>query len=104
MSRRPGIGRNYFEENKEKIYELDEIINAKGKSVKPPHYYDRLMQEENPELMTKIKRNREEILNNRLEVKMSQTALTLQEQLEIEKTTAEELFKKTQKKGKFINV
>ena len=66
MSRRPGIGQKYFEENYQKIYECDEIIiqkkNKKGKieaqSVRPARYYDKLYDQLNPENMAIIKEAR----------------------------------------------
>lgn len=45
MSRRPGIAREYYDENSEKIYRYDELIisNSDGVArVKPVKYYDRL--------------------------------------------------------------
>lgn len=40
MSRRPGIGSRYLDENFEHIYEYDEIIIDNGKHMKPPKYFD----------------------------------------------------------------
>lgn len=63
MSRRPGIGRQYYEENKDKIYECDEIIqrNVSGKitSLKPPSAWDKLLKDENPEKYELIKQSRQ---------------------------------------------
>lgn len=60
-----GIGRDYYEINKEKIYKNDEIIiMGKGRQpqkIKPPRYYDKLYAEENPEKMEAIKERRMEI-------------------------------------------
>jgi len=46
MSRRPGIAHEWYEQNKGKMYETDEIIFKAGKgktlSIKPTKYYDRL--------------------------------------------------------------
>lgn len=46
MSRKPGIGAQYLELYKDKIYKNDEIILPNGNCVKPPHYFDKLMEHE----------------------------------------------------------
>lgn len=52
MSRRPGIGTRYFEENVETIYKNDELLvkNYHGKtiSVKPPKAWDKKFKESHP--------------------------------------------------------
>ena len=57
MSRRPGIGMRYYQENKEKMYELDEVVQRtiKGNisSFKPP--FDKKLQQDDPELYEKVK-------------------------------------------------
>lgn len=74
MSRMPGIGRKYYDKNKDKIYECDEIWlkNKYGAlPMKPPRYYDNLYDLEEPEKMEQIKEQRkkiaEEIEKSRLE-------------------------------------
>lgn len=103
MSRKPGIGRTYFEDNKYKIYLYDEIINSKGKSQRPPAYFDRLMDAGEKDVMDKIREIRETNAYNKNKVKMSKTDKTMKEQLQIEERTAIEKFKKYRKKGNFIN-
>lgn len=66
MSRKPGIGVQYYQEHKDEIYEHDEIIlpaSSKDKPniVRPPRYFDILYSEENPKQMVKIKAQRAEI-------------------------------------------
>ena len=62
MSRRPGIGMRYYEENKDHIYENDEVIQRTIKGnvsvFKPPKAFDRKLEQENPELYEKIKQAR----------------------------------------------
>lgn len=62
MSRRPGIGTTFYEENKEKIYANDEMImrTVKGNvgSIKPPKVWDRRLEQENPTLYEQIKESR----------------------------------------------
>lgn len=83
-----GIGRKYFEENKYKIYENDEIINSKGQSIKPPGYYDRLMKDENKVFMKEITKKREQVSANETEKKLTQTSNSLKEQLKIDEMYA----------------
>lgn len=59
MSLKPGIARDYFDKNKQKIYEYDQIIitgsDGKAKRVRPPRYYDLLYDIFSPEDMQKVK-------------------------------------------------
>lgn len=43
MSRRPGIGREYFDQNWEEIYQSDSIQLPNGDLRKPPKYFDRIL-------------------------------------------------------------
>lgn len=57
-SRRPGIGRAYFDSNVDKIYNFDSItipqLNG-SLTCKPPKYYDKIVAERYPEIMEQIK-------------------------------------------------
>ena len=93
MSRRPGIGREYYEKHKEEIYKKDELIIKKygggTMKVKPPKYYDKLYDLEYPEEFEKIKKERKkqtEIIN---QIKYRQTSLYKQYQLKAEEETKE---------------
>lgn len=86
MSRKPGIGRMYFEKNKEKIYRNDEIP-MRGRMIKPPRYFDGIMKEEDPEKMQTIK-NRRKMMSDKLDtLKDAQTLYSRQERREIEERT-----------------
>lgn len=84
MSSNPGIGREYYNTHKEEIYKNDEIINSKGKPIKPPKYFDRLLKEENKKLYTEIQRKREKIASKETDKKISQSSQDLKETLEAE--------------------
>lgn len=62
MSRRPGIGITYYNENKYNIYENDEVIitSVKGNVnvIKPPKAFDQRFKEEHPEWWEKIQESR----------------------------------------------
>ncbi len=61
MSRKPGIGKEWFDLHKDEIYETDKIVLS-GRdgaiSVKPPRYYDNLFSLENMDQLELIKENR----------------------------------------------
>lgn len=64
MSRNPGIGMTYFNLNKEKIYENDEMImkTVKGNTgaFKPPKAFDKKFKELHPEQWPKIQESRKQ--------------------------------------------
>lgn len=104
MSRRPGIGKQYFEENYETIYETDEIFNSKGQKKRPPVYFDRLLDIGNHDVLENLKEIRDTNKRIKLENKLTTTDKTLEEINKIEERTAIDRMKKNWKKGKFINV
>ncbi len=57
MSRRPGIGAEWFKKFYSDVYPRDEVV-VRGKKQKPPIYYDKLLEAKDPELMARIKRAR----------------------------------------------
>lgn len=57
MSRRPGIGALWYNKFKSDVYPHDEVI-VNSASCRPPRYYDRLLEAENPQLFNKIKEKR----------------------------------------------
>lgn len=48
QSRRPGIGRDWFEKFKAEVMRNDSVV-VRGREMKPPKYYDRLFQEAYPD-------------------------------------------------------
>ncbi|MEM1832088.1 MAG: hypothetical protein QXJ97_11235 [Desulfurococcaceae archaeon] len=56
-SRNPGLGRHWFEKYKHEVYPSDEVI-IKGRRMRPPKYYDRLLEQEDPKLFEEIKNKR----------------------------------------------
>lgn len=55
-----GIGKQYYLENGNKIFDLDQVIvpNHMNHLLKPPRSYDRLLKESDPKLYEDIKRKR----------------------------------------------
>lgn len=61
MSRRPGIGYDWYVANKDKLYPDDSLIvpTLKGAlQVKPPAYYDRLFDLDHPDVIDAVKEQR----------------------------------------------
>ena len=59
MSRRPGIAGPWLAQHKSDIYPSDNI-HINGREMRPPKYYDRLYEIDNPDIMSEIKKNRKE--------------------------------------------
>ncbi len=59
MSRRPGIGRDWYERFKDDLFPSDECV-IDGVIHKPPRYYEKLYQLEDPEGFLGVKRKRDE--------------------------------------------
>lgn len=78
-SRRPGIGRNYYEEHKQEMYSTDEMfVSTKDGvlSVKPCKYYDKLYDVECPEDFAQIKEKRVLSARNNQKDRARRTDLT----------------------------
>ena len=97
MSRRPGIGRRYFDEHKEDMYKSDSLYvkTAKGlKTVKPCRYYDNLYDIEKPEIMAKIKQRRKKVGQAATVSRRERSSLTDEQYLEQKENAAQERVKK----------
>lgn len=89
MSRRPGIGKRYYDdEAKDSYLNKTDIIRLSTDSgplsFRPPRYFDSLFDIENPELLAEIKQNRVKMAENIQALKLSKTNLSLLELLEVE--------------------
>lgn len=87
MSRRPGIGRQYFDDHYDDIYECDEVFIKTadgGRKGKPPKYYDKLYETIDPDNYKRIKNARRSIAERVRELKLSKTGLSFTEILEVE--------------------
>lgn len=91
MSRKPGIGYDYFANKADTIYENDEIIirghKEKISPVKPPSFFDKKYDLINHEKMQEIKYQRKKIARRVNETKNAQSSLTEKERLKIEERT-----------------
>lgn len=59
MSRRPGIGKKWFDKYRYEVYPLDRV-NVRGVDSKPPRFYDNQMQKEDPSTLWLVKIQREQ--------------------------------------------
>lgn len=87
MSRKPGIGADYFNENMQKIYENDEIIiqTYNGSCVvKPPKAWDRKFQELFPEQYEQLKKCRIESMERAEKLKRELANYTDLERLKMD--------------------
>lgn len=57
MSRRPGIGKDFFDKYKSDIYPNDRVI-LREKKMRPPKYYDYLLEAENIDQYQQVKNER----------------------------------------------
>lgn len=91
MSRKPGIGRRYYEEQKENIKDCllrnDVLFISDGSrtvEARPPKYYERLFDVDEPDLMPPLKETRQKIAKDLTEIKLEQTSLGYQDMLKAE--------------------
>lgn len=86
-SNKPGIGYKYYEAHKEDIYDQDQVLvkNLKGSHwVKPPKYFDTLLERENPEKWEEIQEKRRWEQVQAIRRKQLNTSLKPWEVLQIE--------------------
>lgn len=58
MSLKPGIGAGWYEKFKGDVFPLDEVVTRGGRKFRPPRYYERLYEREDPEGFAKVKAKR----------------------------------------------
>lgn len=97
MSNRPGIGAGYYEQNKERIYEYDSITLPKRRTsitVKPPAYFDKLYDLDDPENLEKIKEERAKTAKRNEALKDRATTLYPWQRRTVEENRKKEQLKK----------
>lgn len=57
MSRRDGIGKEWFDRFHGEVYPLDNVV-VNGRETRPPRYYDNLLDKVNPEMLESLKLKR----------------------------------------------
>lgn len=87
MSRKPGIGRQYYDEHKQEIYKWDAIpLELQGtiRDVRPGKYFDKLFDVEQPKILRKLKRRRAEQADRAFKAALMSTDLSEVEYLELQ--------------------
>lgn len=59
MSLKPGLGDKYYQEHKNEIWQKGYIQCTNGKRAQIPRYYEKMMEQENPQRLWRIKQNRQ---------------------------------------------
>lgn len=83
MSRRPGIGRVWFENHYLELYDRDGVyMKSSGKVslVRPASYFDKLMKDIDPDKLSDVKLNRRFYALQALNDRLAQTSLNLDDQ------------------------
>jgi len=59
MSRKPGIGKNYWDRYKSDMLAIDQVVMRDGKLLRVPRFYDKLLEIDDPEAINRIRNNRQ---------------------------------------------
>lgn len=94
MSRRPGIGREFYERNKYSIYKNDEFFLPVVGRLKPSAYFDKLYSFEDPVFMEVLKGDRSLSAERAKQYKLSQTDLDYASFLKSEEICLKERIKR----------
>lgn len=96
MSRRPGIGRQYYDDHPD-LYEF-EYINVStptgGRKFRPPKYFDKLYDVEYPEESAQLKAIRQKMAEEAKKAKLEKTSLSYLELLQVEENAKLDAVKK----------
>lgn len=92
MSRKPGIARQYYDDHPELYTQPNSKIcistEKGGKTFRPPKYFDRLFDDENPELSEKYREFRKAMASNAESARLSRTSLSSQEYRRVQEDSA----------------
>lgn len=86
MSRKPGIGRQYYDDHPD-CFDSDYInisTDQGGRKFRPPKYYEKLFEVDEPLLSAELKETRRRMAEASKELKLSQTNLSYLELLAVE--------------------
>lgn len=86
MSRRPGIGRQYYDDHPD-LYDYEYISVSTptgGRKFRPPKYFDKLYDFDEPEKSAEMKKIRQKMAEEAKKAKLEQTSLSYLELLQVE--------------------
>lgn len=94
MSRRPGIGRQYYDDHDCYEYSYINVATPQGgKKFQAPKYFDRLLESDDPERFAEIKQRRKAFSQQWQEAKLAQTDLKYLDFLEVQEAAHEDRIK-----------
>lgn len=102
MSRRPGIGRGFYEQNRDRLYQFDSVYlsGEKGsKEIRPPKYFDRLMENDDPDTIENLKALRKVIADEQYLITAGNSDLSYLEQCKVKELYAINRTKILNKRG-----
>lgn len=100
MSRKPGLGRQWYDDHPD-VYDYEYInLSTKdgGKKFKPPKYFDKLFDVENPEKSAEIKAIRKHLAEEATKAKLAATDMSFMELLAVEEAAKENKIKSLQRR------
>lgn len=86
MSRKPGIGRQYYDDHPD-LYDYEYISVSTptgGRKFRPPKYFDKLYDFDEPEKSAEMKKIRQQMAEEAKKAKLEQTSLSYLELLQVE--------------------
>lgn len=95
MSRKPGIARQYYDDHPD-LYEYSTInveTRQGGRKIRPPRYFDKLFDADDPDRMQEIKSQRRIFAEQKMQLLLDATSLSVDEYLELQERTLEERIK-----------
>lgn len=100
MSRKPGIARQWYDDHPD-MYDY-EYISVKtptgGRKFRPPKYFDKLFDFDDPEKSAEIKAIRQKMAEESKKAKLAKTSLSYLEMLQVEEDTKLNSIKKLQRR------
>lgn len=91
MSRDPGIGSAFYDEHKDSLYSFDSVSVSTptgGRNIRPPRYFDKLFDLEQPERLAQIKESRRFMAEQAQKFKLSKTSLNVYDLQALEERVA----------------
>lgn len=101
MSRKPGLGRKYFDKNIDKIFDSDFISVATpdgSKQIRPNRYFLNLLQAFDEEKFLEIKESRQEFAAHREKLKLDNTSNSYLDMLAVAESTKKASIKALKRK------
>ena len=100
MSRKPGIARQWYDDHPDfNDYEYINIKTEKGgRKFRPPNYYNRLYDLDEPEASKALKETRRKMAEAAKAAKLSQTNLSYLELLQVEENNLKSRIKSLERK------